>query len=781
MNKKIQILLFFLQFSLSLSAQGMIDDGIEVPSINSIRYEKPTYSIINNKPVATFTVKVASGTHKSVFWLQGVRHADGTYSQYKVWFDNYTSSAQTLTQNSADWDYTNTVSAYLPAGTYQLHVGGESLDDVPNVEFVEVYTSFITSIAGLYDAMKQHSQNILSPGTGYLQNFHFSSTENDPSYPPVYFTAERDKPVYYTFHRLEYYTAGQTVNFNVTALSPAGISNVINVFSDTAPSVNWVSTADPSTGFAILAATIDMSGFYHVLVRTDENSHWGTCSLSINGERYFSDVPVCCNKTLISGVTPGDFYASFALGYRGDPMLMLMNSTGSVIGFNDDYPYYSNLSDFDWGKNPRINSLMYDEHWMYTSLWNSYPKSASAATVDVYTGCDLRIWNYYSQVQPIYPNYKRDDIIVASQPSGQYNELSWAVGEWTFPMAYDYNAVPPEASNAELADATLNSYGFVRQGATEANAVIDLYDAQGDEPSHIAVKSKGHYYASGYAWESKLGEHERVYHPRYALESNAAGHVAYHYRRDPTSVASQSEFLADFRTIENASFTAEEAEMVEKGAESVAESVSASFDKLWATCQDEGRWRPFLSLSRYETLEHYAALRDLCLEHPETFYLVARLVDKGHLLAVKLLCDMTDGQHKELRRAVYERNAQRKRSADGKTIVRPTRTEAMLFMKSLLNGGQTGRSAAVSYSSDPRFKVASSGRTLKVSFDLDKASRVTVAAVSPYQANLQTVCDGQRMEEGRQSFAIHVAEAGVYVVTVVIDGEVFEKKVFVEK
>lgn len=62
--KKLILLLTFLQIGIQASAQ------------TTLRIDKPTYSVVNNKPVATFTVNSPGGSLYTSCWIQGVRHPE---------------------------------------------------------------------------------------------------------------------------------------------------------------------------------------------------------------------------------------------------------------------------------------------------------------------------------------------------------------------------------------------------------------------------------------------------------------------------------------------------------------------------------------------------------------------------------------------------------------------------------------------------------------------------------------------------------------------------------
>ena len=778
------ILSIFLLSAMAASAQTHIRSG------------KPTYTIVNNKPVATFQTEVSvAGSYYISCWLQGVKHSDGSYSSYNLEVQG-TYYSGSVTYENGDWGPTNTVWAYLSAGTHTITVTGSSLSDVPNVEFVNLCTVPMSVDCTRYNQMKSHSQSAPPTGSGYATTFSYNETGNSVT-PPTTFLAQRDKEIYYTFRRLEYYTSGQTVNVSVDSIHANNSYKLISIFpyNENLVSGNtWFSTTS-------LSAEIANSGFYYVMVSPVSSGVYGTCWLNINGVRYFEDVPInCCMTTLTSSFSTST-YQCFAISENGDPMSFVLSPEGVLASYNDDRGYNTAVSDFDWGLNSRVLTQMGSGYIHFTTLFNSYPQTDYTAIADIYSGLRNGYTQYAGGIHTLYPNYKQEDLMAsASQPDltyeTDYNCLSWAFGDWlsapTIPYDYTISQILP------YLDSYAEAYGYTRNGATEANAIIDIYTYE-DTISHVSVKSKGHYYAAGYDWESKLwirtniddelpnGYHlngfslERVFHPRYALEGQVAGYVSYHYRINPTVTSHDTFSPIDVRTIENASFTPEEQEWVEIGMALVPENVVSEYNRLQNICLKEGLGMSFLYLHSYERLPHYSALLDFCKKESSIRYLLFYLAEKGNTLAIKTLYDITDQEYGSVRKAISEENRKCQYAEDGKFIVRSARTDAVKFIKAILNGGQTGKYlAGITCSTDPKFTIRQECMTLTVSFELDKESHVTVVLNNTQTGLIDYVAKKDFTEAGMQNFHFSIPKRGIYVVSLIINGNVYEKKIVIK-
>lgn len=754
--------------------------SIPISYSNATVYYKAEMEIINNKPVATFDVTVPSaGYYYSSFWIQGVKHADDTYSTYKVWLDNSPTYYMTLTQNSADWGFTNLVSVYMPSGTHKVRVSSDSLDDVPNVDFLYCSSSSGVPSSNPYLQMKSHTQPVSSViGGDYQTVFHYDEIGTS-SYPPTSFIAERDKSIYYTFLRLEYFTEGDSVKISVTDmdLNTDGWENVISVFfyDQNYPGFSWTSTD-------FLAEEITRTGFYYVMVRTDSNDTWGTCSFSINGERFFENVPVSCCKTEIPSTMEDGNYWSFALGTNCDLMSLALAPAGGVYHYDDDRGYNATNSDFDWGTNPCAWRYMYGGFSHLVTLANSYPQGGNVAVADVYTGVpSISMYLYLNPAD--YPNYKESDQMVSAPAtpyndlsSYHYNDLSWAFGSWTHQEFLSHDSL---LSQLEELDEYAEISGYIRVASPLTLwEAVDVYVNDGSI-SHAAVKSKSHYFSAGYAWESKLGDHERVFHPRHSLEGGDAGTITYYYRKSP--YLSNSLQPCDLRVLENVSFTDEEQEAIDRGVAQVSDDVAEAFEGLLRLCYEDAVRKPFASLSQFAKLRHYGELLSLCRKNPETLYLICRHLPTDFGLTYRLIYDFGGEKYEGLKKQITGPDKEKRTDESGRRVLRTSRSKALLFAKALLNDGAMQKTiGGITYSSDPKLSLSQSGMKATVSFELESPASVTLVCECPQRGPVRRLMENERLSPGRHCADVELQGTGIYVFSLIVDGCVYEKKVIVK-
>ena len=784
--KKFFLLFFIGTILFPLQSRG---DGITY-SFNCIQQHSVSTTVSGNKTVTSFVVDVTN-TYNYIlaFWLMGVKHSDGTYSSYDLRVDNGNVICQVATDRG-DWYMYYTSFVYLTAGTHTISLEG-MLDDVPNTRNIggvpyPLFSSFDSHVNFLlqgYQTMKSNHSNSPYSANNPYRKFDCFPYENNPSSPPLYYTAELNKNLYYTFYRKEYYTAGQTVSFETDVIDNE--DHILNVFDpDNLDNASWSATS--ANGHATLNITFPQTGFYYVMVRTDSNSSWGTCNLTIDSDRIFEDVPVSCSRTEI--VLPSNYgsnFSCFAKSSDGDPTIMLMEDD-CVVAYNNDFPYNSTLSDYDWGKNARIDGLLSDDQWVLTTI----PEFPFTIKADVYTGC--QVGGNWSE---IFPNLKSNDILYSAQADTTYNCISWAVGEWTvgFWLSHYSHGTPGSTKFKEAVDSIFDAYGYV-EISNEANSIIDLWriessDGYDYECSHASVRSKGHHYAAGYDWESKIGKNVRLFHPRNALESDAYGERFAYYARSSNWVFPSLDSLFYRPLILNISLTQQEMGRIDRGVSEIGIDCRRSFEEMYQQCQKNGAIKVSVSIDTYEMIKPYGELLKLCQKSTELRYLLYQKICNREILAIKLLEDMTAATDRVLLDEVFAQVEKERRTMaekSGEKVLSTIQTNAMLLVKELLNREKPNQlisnmvDGCSTLSNEPMMKTSVNGRQIVVGFDLSTDAYVSVMIGSLDGSMISNIVANQKLVKGRQQLAFTVPQPGIYSIALVVNGCVYKQKVTIK-
>ena len=86
----------------------------------------------------------------------------------------------------------------------------------------------------------------------------------------------------------------------------------------------------------------------------------------------------------------------------------------------------------------------------------------------------------------------------------------------------------------------------------------------------------------------------------------------------------------------------------------------------------------------------------------------------------------------------------------------------------------------ITFSNYPFFSVKTEGRDVKVSFKLEKDSNVWLGVSCPFSGYLNYIVKNATMNVGQQEFSFSLPNKGLYCISMVIDNEIFEKKIVVE-
>lgn len=779
MKALLNFVLFLICMPFAYTAYGAANSSKAILRQDSVKTE-----LISGKSRTTFYVYTsASEDYYIKFWMMGTHNRNGGYSTYVVGVDNTTVGY--IQPNIADWGlYTPTFNyVNMSAGEHQIWLEGieDYFIDVPNAERVISYdpnANNQTPYDAYYANMKTHcyypyQQPIFIDDPPYRQ-IGYHPIEGDSLMPPIYYYAELNKKVYYTFSRLMYFTNGWTVSVNVC--KDESLETIVHVFnrdnllySATSP----VMDTDDDT----FSYTIPQAGFYYVLVRGNTPDDWGTCDVSISHPTHgyeFENVPVNCSYTIIDSPEVDTDYACFAM--ENDPIIFLMDSGngGGIVKYNDDF--YSPSCSFDWQENARIDGTLSSGQWIFTTT-KSFP-TQTPKKCDIYTRCIKG----YSDGS--FPELQLGDIIFSAPGDGfLYNCLSWAVGEW---LTYFATADANEWN--QYTDSILSAYNYIT--CTESQAIIDLWAVPENNNeytyTHVSVKKKGHAYAGSYDWESKNADGYRLFHPRYGLRNDTFyGDVIRHYKKS-TNIPDPGimhDSYSENPVLINIGMTQGEFSEIEKGIISIPQETIIDFSTLSEKCKSDGKLRVTLSIDTYEKVESYKPLLDYCMKHPELQYLLFHKICEGDILAIKLLKDLTlSGTQAPLwKKAINDVRELCNQKKDVKCL-HNAQSYGLYLIKLLLADSTEPPFFAhdVTYSNSPVMQVKANGRQLSINFNLDTDAIVSVCVGDTDGSMIYNLANKCRLEKGEHTFSYQVPQSGSYAIGLIVNGSVYKKTLLIK-
>ena len=774
MNKVFILLLslFSFQFAWAQSGQQWSPGSLTQDSVKT--------HIVNGKPETTFYVKASdSGLYSIRFWLMGVRHSNGGYSSYILKVDN-DSIDQVLTDRG-DWhsygpSHTNGI--YLNQGSHTLSLVG-SINDVPNAECVKKYIYGGLSSVGdttRYAYRKLHQGANFDPIsfisdtllTNYrILNFHYSSS-GAGDLPAIQYNAELNKEVFYSFYRLEYFTENQVVTFET---SGTNLSHALNLFANESTLNNsWVAFSN-SLGSAFLTVTIPHSGFYYVLIRTNEPTQFGTCNLCINNEKCFDNVPICSSMTEIHN--PFSLPSCcFVTSDEGDPFICLIRDDGDgrVYAYNDDYPLNSSLSTFNWGNNSRINTDSCCQKWLFTTT-KSYP-SRNIQKCDIFVGCKT------GPAPDGFFSFMNDDVILSDDPTGynEYNCISWSGGIW-------WAWINPFETLSEFDD-FYEGCGFYRTSSSPS-AFIDIWK-KADSYTHASIKSKAHPYAASYDWESKMGHNRRVFHPRYALQEDNNGQGGYgevvaHYTKD----LHNSGGYPGPGPILDFSFSSSEMTKIENETKKISDNDRFVFWNLYDRYRNDSVINCFNDTRDFDKARVYKILLNYCLDNPNVIYFLFKEASSRSVFPLKLLQDIAKYKKPELLINLAETCKRINKGKTDKTLL-SVQAEEILLSKALLSDISSQKEiedlaeSSISCNNDYSLSISRQGKTTHLSFVLNESSQVSLILVNMNSFETKRIIKEQYFSSGSHSTSFNIVNPGLYSIGLIVNGGINEKKIRVD-
>lgn len=544
-------------------------------------------SFSEQKSETYFKIDVpAEGDYYLHFWAIIPKTKSGVYTKYKVQINGVIIN-ETINATSNEWHYaplSGSGKAHLKQGINSIKVIGTPTN-LPNIELV--YVSKIGAIPKVngYNKLKI-AISMQNPLTPYPGNAKISTPEKSTTNEPAlneyeYFNGTG----IYTFTTQVYIQKGQTISVKSKSLSEK--PHVLEVFGMNYKDYSWAVKSNGSEQLTFNQIA-PRSGVVRIRVRPLNQGDLSFGELTINDSIVFEKVPMS-NSSVICSVLADKEYHTFTAKSSGDPILYFeetSNNPGKIIAFCDDYAQTTGNT-FNWKTESRIEAKP-------TSKTKTIHIS-SAFSHDPYTTYELYVGGSNFALSNRFHNMGPHDCIQSSGISSKYNCIAWTAGitshkEWPLYKTSPYRA----ESDLESFDNLYNSVGYTREGATVDNSMIDLYVGGNDNDeyfTHASIRNGADQNPHGYDWESKLGDWERVFHPRYGLtggpyrgtDSLGYGRVKYHYiRKSDSPMKSLAEKIADgSASIEYPEFTTEEESFIQDKLNTINSDVLQKFDELY--------------------------------------------------------------------------------------------------------------------------------------------------------------------------------------------------------
>lgn len=789
--------LYFFVFSLILmmGAQAVqAQSDVKTVPFSGERSKAGDVTINNQKKYAkdgmgytAFEIDVPkAGSYYVNFWMIPTQEADGKPTEYAVEVNGQVITSK-IVPAKCDWQavgLSGGSTIILNAGINTIAVLG-NLPFLPEVETLRLSTdSEKCAISSAeYDAYK----NKILSGTINQQTTseeQIQQTSLDRYSCPLYGTVLLGEQIDYTFMTNLSLSAG--VQYTITASSASNYPFYLEVYREIQQTPSYRVTSSGSQ--ATITVSNSPAGTYVLRVRPTQHGVHSTANVTVSSQYGTSQYTnVVISNYEISYSQPTDqVYNSFTcyLTGSGDPYMELIKYSSNKIFLarNDDGS--SNGGDFNWGHNPRIRlqlSTSTDAAIVFTN--NSlYP----TCTADVYLGFpNFNINNYSSQ----FPNLKAGDAIASAPDDPNYNCIAWTAGvtsssNWP-PNMY------PFLTPIQAFDYYYNYFGYTRTGATSSNSIVDLY-MSGSTYQHAAIRkySNSDLFPHGYAWESKLGDYMRLYHPRYALEGNYYGQVHDYYTVNTSSSMAHSLFenVAEGKiVIENVRFLQKEMAYIENAVSQIPSSMKSNFLSLYNS------WIEFTSHSvssnpdNLKKGKEYESLYEYCQKNKNVRYLLFKMLSDNDQMVQFLIGDLLYKEYEDLRNQVISENI--KNEYKGEAIIyRTSHINTIKFVKLILESEivktkpsdrNKVKESGISYSDRNAFSTKIADMSINVDFKIPEDANISLVVYTLDGVVIHHAIKNQRLSAGSHSYTIPVSTPGTYLVVYAKDRTTSVKKVII--
>jgi hypothetical protein len=395
-----------------------------------------------------------------------------------------------------------------------------------------------------------------------------------------------------------------------------------------------------------------------------------------------------------------------------DPMLWLVDqgtgSPGLIRAYNDDFGQPAG-GDVNWGTMSRVRrnsstSLSY-------AIVTAYSSSVTSAVTDLY------LENEDGDIMSSFPNLKALDAIKSAPLDVNYNCIAYSGGVtawWEWPLNagdpwYDPNPlVAFDKWYGNTPSRFPGAFTYTRSGATEANAVVDLWALNGTY-THGSVIKPGDNWPHGYWFESKPGQLARTFHPPYALSGTYGNVVAFY--RWPGSVSAkatgtfamttaqaapgssepalQDAVRAGTAVIEQAELTGSDSTKLQTLKGKLAAAAIQQFDKLYSAWK--ATWaRPEIAIysdpKKYAESAEYTKLLSFCQQQGKASWpLLFEKFVGGDRFTLVPIQELTLSAHEADLTKIRQDSQTERFTSDGKYVVPSLETNMKKYVQVVLS------------------------------------------------------------------------------------------------
>lgn len=497
-----------------------------------------------------------------------------------------------------------------------------------------------------------------------------------------------------------------------------------------------------------------------------------------------------------------DSYSIFTTNSQSDPFMWVYyggTQDCKMYMFNNDYEPTGN---FDWGKNARISKLSSPviERVLISSAGSYDP----IGKCELYIGC--KEFRENNSTNPFFntssfPNMKTDDTMVSAPADSTYNCFAWAGGVhsevfWPIYISSPYYSDQIVVERTPL-DALDQYYAserypggtrYVRTSSTTENVTggIDVWATNSGTITHASINQNSDANYHGYAWESKLGSEERIFHVRDALINRTYGKIAYHYEpiNDGTTTVSLEEAIANETAVmDNPILTDAQEYFISSGIASMATADKVKFNTLYNKWQYV--WNHSIT-GNPEIIKDdsaYSTLLESCMANPEYMLFIYDKVNRGVASVIPLFESLafTDNQ-KNMARIKDIRDAREQPEYDtcGRKIIRTAASNLKRLLKQIIPDTGSAENENIMANRESQFDLGLTGNRISATIALARPTDVSIDILDLECRRVCVIKEGGTIDTGNHRFSSQPLDPGTYLVRCMLNGCLNVKKIIIK-
>lgn len=397
--------------------------------------------------------------------------------------------------------------------------------------------------------LKQDSQSrILNTRSAFTDQTDWRVTPEEMETPGCNYKHKEKVPVAFTYYKKMALTKGNwTFETNpIQGDSYTSVDPVMYLFKADDPHKYSYYNDDSNHFHPKIVAKGIPSGDYYLVIRSKNSwnaqsalGREGLINVYCNGELMNENMPV--SGYIVNAGSSKGTMNYFTARTTGIATIWMIEHSTNKMKFKSGEYFFMNPQDFQWFDDSRL-SLTKGSKVTYDALI-----SARGAMGFYFGNCDFygsvpEADSYYLNT---FPNYKKGDALRSAQNSSAYNSAAWAGGltNCCFWGKSTSGAAMNNYGNPyvwETWDAYFRNQPARYDGAYTysrdytGSPVIAVWSTSSgmDGVSYFSVTGDANGQAHGYAWETKITNKGRIFHPLNALSGTAVGKViGYYYKR----------------------------------------------------------------------------------------------------------------------------------------------------------------------------------------------------------------------------------------------------------